>query len=218
MRAFPPSWFIAGQRGSGKSGLTLALCAHWRARGLWLGIVDPVHEHPLPKHGRRYRLPTKIQSLVDRYPDGPPLWDLADMACRDALLRAEQSREAVVVLDDANMVCAGAAPDDAPPNLKLAVHEGRHARCGYLVAVRRAAEVPVWVRSEATHRALFNMTEDSDVAVARRMGAHGVENLGRGHFLHRVMGRQPGDPWGRWHLHTDALDARGNLRPCLLAR
>lgn len=218
----PPSWFICGQRGTGKSTLTAALLSVWDGR-LALWVIDPCREHAVPSRGRRVRLPLSVWSRVDvaQTEAGKQLWqDTVNDQARALWDRADRSREAVMVLDDANAcVLRGAQGPEAFTT--CCVHEGRHAGIGFLVCCRRPSELPRDWSANAAHRAVFFQDEPGDLDYCRRLGipeaARTVPALKRGQFWHRG----PGQPW---HMHGPGLDVpgvldrHGALFPCLTAQ
>lgn len=204
----PPTWFILGQRGSGKSTLMHALCAHWRARRCTLFVVDPVRDFSVPPApGARYRVPLAVDAV-----SGPaPGWDALAMGAEDCAKRADQRRPGILVVDDLNRCAQGPHPQSGVPEAaRFLVHEGRHVNAGYCVSVRLPGEVPNFWRSEATHRAVFLLTEPGPLAYCRDMGLQprDVDSLPRGAFWHRAGG-------GAWHRHDSAIDAAGQLMACL---
>lgn len=206
----PPSWYISGMRGHGKSELIAGLMAEWHSRRIASWLCDPMMEHPVPLGGRRYRPQLDQLDSAGMDADGP-MHELGGEMARDAWLRpaSERHRAVVLVYDDTNMVIR--AGRQGPPHLNLVVHEGRHRNIGFCFSIRRPAETPRDYSSEAGHRAVFRCKEAIDVDVLRRMGVpDGTDRLGIGEFYHQGHGA-----YSEWHLHRGWMDPDGRLHACL---
>lgn len=205
----PHTEFVTGSRGCGKSTLTRARIANLSARGVSVWVIDPMLEHSLPIGGRRIRPNAALLDSEGMTADGP-LYDLTDDVFREAWLRKDRTRPVVVVCDDLNL--AVKRGQQGPPFLNLCVMEGRHRNVGFVMCVRRPAEVPRNYSSQADHWAVFRTRELIDQQALYQQGvpkAHALAAFPVGYFLHQ-------GPVGDWHAHYAALDSKGRLAECMI--
>lgn len=217
----PPSWYISGMRGYGKSDLVSGLHAHWYSQGFSVWCFDPMREHTCPLGGKLYRpVAAKIDS--EGFDGDGPLAPEGNVMARDLWLRKDR-KTAVASYDDVNLLIVGRT---GPSHVNLIIHEGRHRNIGFCFTVRRPAETPRDYSSEANHRVAFRHKEVIDVDALHKMGVpHGkmldemkkeelygreLPHMDRGEFWHSGMGVH-----SKWHFHTSWMMPNGQIYPCM---
>lgn len=196
-----PSWFVSGVRGSGKSSLVSALTQAHCVRGRTAYLLDPMAEYGNLPRTWRFRPP------VDAYGvDDGPLYGYLQAV---ALHAWHGHGPRMLVADECNL--AVRKGQQGPPAVNLIAHHGRHRDTGLILVTRQPAECPRSWTSQSVHRAVFHMSEPTNLAYCKRIGLEPehVQALPRGAFFHF-------EPGHGWHRHDDFVSAGGRLMSCML--
>lgn len=177
--------FVCGQRGTGK---TLYIRSHILAREPRFLVYDHMAEFAKSLECQRVYSVEECLDYLSRNCRG---------FCRCVLVPLKPSAEEFRLVcripfayQDLLFVCdeidqwAGAVRPWPPEEFRRLIHFGRHARCGFVGAARRPADVSRAFTSQARRYTLFRQTEPSDLRFLRSVLGPRAEEAKDLPFLH----------------------------------